>query len=31
MKTKKMYMSSESAVLLEGEKSNLFNVKQGVA
>ena len=28
---KKMYMLSRSAVLLEGEKSNLFNVEQGVA
>ena len=28
---KKMYMSSRSAVLLEGEKSDLFNVEQGVA
>ena len=28
---KKMYMSSRSAVLFEGEKSNLFNVEQGVA
>ena len=28
---KKMYMSSRSAVLLEGEKSNSFNVEQGVA
>ena len=29
--TKKMYMSSRSAVLLEGEKSNSFNVEQGMA
>ena len=28
---KKMYMSSRSAVLLEGEKSDSFNVEQGVA
>ena len=28
---KKMYMSSRSAVLLEGEKLDLFNVEQGVA
>ena len=28
---KKMYMSSRSAVLLEGEKSHSFNVDQGVA
>ena len=28
---KKMYMSSRSAVLLEGEKSDSFNVQQGVA
>ena len=28
---KKMYMSSRSAVLLEGEKSDSFNVDQGVA
>ena len=28
---KKMYMSSRSVVLLEGEKSDLFNVDQGVA
>ena len=28
---KKMYMSSRSVVLLEGEKSDLFNVEQGVA
>ena len=28
---KKMYESSRSAVLLEGEKSDLFNVEQGVA
>ena len=28
---KKMYMSSRSAVLSEGEKSDLFNVEQGVA
>ena len=28
---KKVYMSSRSAVLLEGEKSDLFNVEQGVA
>ena len=28
---KKMYMSSRNAVLLEGEKSDLFNVEQGVA
>ena len=27
----KIYMSSRSAVLLEGEKSDLFNVEQGVA
>ena len=27
---KKMYMSSRSVVLLEGEKSDLFNVEQGV-
>ena len=26
-----MYMSYRSAVLLEGEKSDLFNVEQGVA
>ena len=26
-----MYMSSRSAVLLEGEKLDLFNVEQGVA
>ena len=28
---KKMYMSSKSVTLLEGEKSDLFNVEQGVA
>ena len=28
---KKMYESSRSAVLLEGEKSDSFNVEQGVA
>ena len=28
---KKMYMSSRSVVLLEGEKSDSFNVEQGVA
>ena len=28
---KKMYMSSRSAVLLDGEKSDSFNVEQGVA
>ena len=28
---KKMYMSSRSAVLLEGEKSDLFKVEQGMA
>ena len=28
---KKKYMSSRSAVLLEGEKSDSFNVEQGVA
>ena len=28
---KKMYMSSRSKVLLEGEKSDSFNVEQGVA
>ena len=28
---KKMYMSSRSAVLLEGQKSDSFNVDQGVA
>ena len=28
---KKMYMSSRNAVLLEGEKSDSFNVEQGVA
>ena len=28
---KKMYMPSRSAVLLEGEKSDSFNVEQGVA
>ena len=28
---KKMYMSSRSAVLLEGEKSDSFNVEQSVA
>ena len=28
---KKMYESFRSAVLLEGEKSDLFNVEQGVA
>ena len=28
---KKMYESSRSVVLLEGEKSDLFNVEQGVA
>ena len=28
---KKMYMSSRSAILLEGEKSDSFNVEQGVA
>ena len=28
---KKMYMSSRSAVRLEGEKSDSFNVEQGVA
>ena len=28
---KKMYMSSRSAVLLEGEKSDLFNAEQGMA
>ena len=27
----KMYMSSRSAVLLEGAKSDLFNVEQGMA
>ena len=26
-----MYMSSRSAILLDGEKSDLFNVDQGVA
>ena len=28
---KKMYESSKSVVLLEGEKSDVFNVEQGVA
>ena len=28
---KKMYESSRSAVLLEGEKSEMFDVEQGVA
>ena len=28
---KKMYMSSRNAVLLEGQKSDSFNVDQGVA
>ena len=28
---KKMYLSSRSAVFLEGEKSDSFNVEQGVA
>ena len=28
---KKMYMSSRSAVLLEEEKSDLFNVEEGVS
>ena len=28
---KKMYESSRSAVLLEGEKLDLFNIEQGVA
>ena len=28
---KKMYMSSRNSVLLEGEKSDSFNVEQGVA
>ena len=28
---KKMYESSNSVVLLEGEKSDLFNVEQGVS
>ena len=28
---KKIYMSSRSAVLLKGEKSDLFNVEQGMA
>ena len=28
---KKMYMSSRSEVLLEGEKSDSFNVDQGIA
>ena len=28
---KKMYMSSRSVVLLEGKKSNSFNVEQGMA
>ena len=31
MKNQKMYESSKSAVLLEGEKSDTFTIEQGVA